>query len=189
MTLIDVIMILLLAVGVVYGYMRGMIKQMSSILGFVLGIVVCNVMGDSATEVLREAIPSSAEWPLASITTHAMAVIVLFVLVWLSVKVAGMFLKNTIDALHLSIVDRVGGAALNVLKYFFALSILLNLWLLISPKSEVFTTQHALENKPFELTLNLVPWALGQRNLPGDSITEMPQAAPAPEGDDAESLI
>ena len=177
-------MILLLAVGVVYGYMRGMIKQMSSILGFVLGIVVCNVMGDSATEVLREAIPS-----LASVTTHAMAVIVLFVLVWLSVKVAGMFLKNTIDALHLSIVDRVGGAALNVLKYFFVLSILLNLWLLISPNSEVFTTQHALENKPFELTLNLVPWALGQRNLPGDSIAEMPQAASAPDGDDAESLI
>ncbi|MGN0229729.1 MAG: CvpA family protein [Muribaculaceae bacterium] len=187
MTLIDVIMLLLLGVGVVYGYMRGMIKQMSSIMGFVLGIIVCNMMGDSATEVLKEVIPSSAEWPMPSVTTHAMAVIVLFVLVWLSVKVAGMFLKNTIDALHLSILDRIGGSALNVFKYFFGLSILLNLWLLISPKSEIFSTQHALDNKPFEITLNLVPWALGQRDLPSDSIENV--ATPAPEDESAEGLI
>ena len=187
MTLIDVIMLLLLGVGVVYGYMRGMIKQMSSIMGFVLGIIVCNMMGDGATEVLKEVIPSSSEWPISSVTTHAVAVIVLFVLVWLSVKVAGMFLKNTIDALHLSILDRIGGSALNVFKYFFGLSILLNLWLLISPNSEVFSTRHALDNKPFEMTLNMVPWALGQRDMPSDSIAS--DATPAADEEEVKSLI
>ncbi len=170
MTILDVIMILLFVAGVVMGYMRGMIKQMSTIVGFVLGIVACHVFGDSATELLLEVIPSAANWPLANITTHAMAVIILFVVIWLTVKVLGMFMKNTIELFNLEIVDKIGGAALCVVKYFFVLSILLNLWLLISPKSEVFTTKHILDNEPFELTLNLAPWVLGQDGMPGDSL-------------------
>ncbi len=170
MTILDVIMILLFVAGAVMGYMRGLIKQMSTIVGFVVGIIACNMFGDKTTEVLIEVVPSAVNWPLAKITTHALAVIILFVVVWLSAKVLGFFMRNTIEMFHLGVVDKVGGAAMCVVKYFFVLSILLNLWLLISPKSEVFTTEHMLGNEPFEMTLNMVPWVLGQDGMPGDSL-------------------
>lgn len=147
-----------------------MVSQVTSIVGYVLGIIACNAFGDTATELLVSVMPSAAEWPLPKVTTHAVAVIVLFVVISLSVRVAGMFIKNTIKLLHLGVIDKIGGSALCLFKYFFIFSIVLNLWLLINPKSDTFSTEHILDNKPFVATLNLAPRVLGQESLPGDSL-------------------
>lgn len=170
MTFVDTITVLLFIAAVAIGYMRGLVRQVTSLVGYILGIIACNLFGDVATEILVTVMPSAANWPLASVTTHAMAVIVLFLLISLSARVAGIFIKNTFSALHLGIVDRLGGSALCVFKYFFLFSILLNLWFLINPQSDTFTTEHILGNKPFVATVNLAPRVLGQETLPGDSI-------------------
>ena len=170
MTFVDTITVLLFVASIAFGYMRGLVKQVTSLIGYVLGIIACNAFGDVATEVLTTVMPSSVHWPLPSITTHAVAVIAMFLLISLSVRVAGIFIKNTIGMLHLGIVDRLGGAALRMFKYFFIFSILLNLWFLINPHSDTFTTEHMLGNKPFVATINLAPRVLGQETMPGDSI-------------------
>ncbi|MGN0213929.1 MAG: CvpA family protein [Muribaculaceae bacterium] len=170
MTFVDTITVLLFVASAVIGYMRGLVKQVTSLVGYILGIIACNVFGDTATDILLTVMPSAAQWPLASVTTHAVAVIVLFLLISLSVRVAGMFLRSVIGMLHLGIVDNIGGSALCLFKYFFIFSILLNLWLMINPTSETFTTQHILGNRPFVETINLAPRVLGAESLPGDSL-------------------
>lgn len=170
MTFVDTITILLFVAAVVIGYMRGLVKQVTSLVGYILGIVACNLFGDTATEVLVTVMPSAAKWPLASITTHAVAVIVMFLLISLSARVAGIFIKNTFSMLHIGIIDKLGGSALCIFKYFFIFSILLNLWFLVNPHSDTFTTEHMLSNKPFVATINLAPRVLGQETMPGDSI-------------------
>ena len=194
MTFVDTITVLLFVASVVIGYMRGLVKQATSLLGYILGIIACNMFGDTATDILLTVMPSAAEWPLASVTTHAVAVIVLFLLISLSVRVAGMFLRSVIGMLHLGIVDNIGGSALCLFKYFFIFSILLNLWLMVNPTSDTFTTEHILGNRPFVETINLAPRVLGAETLPGDSLktitreAEQIEAADKAESDES-SLI
>lgn len=177
MTFVDTITVLLFVASVVIGYMRGLVKQATSLIGYILGIIACNAFGDTATDILLTVMPSAAEWPLASVTTHAAAVIVLFLLISLSVRVAGMFLRSVIGMLHLGIVDNIGGSALCLFKYFFIFSILLNLWLMVNPTSDTFTTQHILDNRPFVETINLAPRVLGAESLPGDSLKTITREA------------
>lgn len=188
MTFVDTITVLLFVASVVIGYMRGLVRQATSLLGYILGIIACNMFGDTATDILLTVMPSAAEWPLASVTTHAVAVIVLFLLISLSVRVAGMFLRSVIGMLHLGIVDNIGGSALCLFKYFFIFSILLNLWLMVNPTSDTFTTEHILGNRPFVETINLAPRVLGAETLPGDSLkTITREAEQIEEADEAES--
>ena len=194
MTFVDTITVLLFVASVVIGYMRGLVRQATSLLGYILGIIACNMFGDTATDILLTVMPSAAEWPLASVTTHAVAVIVLFLLISLSVRVAGMFWRSVIGMLHLGIVDNIGGSALCLFKYFFIFSILLNLWLMVNPTSDTFTTEHILGNRPFVETINLAPRVLGAETLPGDSLktitreAEQIEAADKAESDES-SLI
>ncbi len=194
MTFVDTITVLLFVASVVIGYMRGLVRQATSLLGYILGIITCNMFGDTATDILLTVMPSAAEWPLSSVTTHAVAVIVLFLLISLSVRVAGMFLRSVIGMLHLGIVDNIGGSALCLFKYFFIFSILLNLWLMVNPTSDTFTTEHILGNRPFVETINLAPRVLGAETLPGDSLktitreAEQIEAAEEAESDES-SLI
>ena len=184
MTFVDTITVLLFVASVVIGYMRGLVRQATSLLGYILGIIACNMFGDTATDILLTVMPSAAEWPLASVTTHAVAVIVLFLLISLSVRVAGMFLHSVIGMLHLGIVDNIGGSALCLFKYFFIFSILLNLWLMVNPTSDTFTTEHILGNRPFVETINLAPRVLGAETLPGDSLKTITREAEQIEADD-----
>lgn len=177
MTFVDTITVLLFVASVVIGYMRGLVRQATSLLGYILGIIACNMFGDTATDILLTVMPSAAEWPLASVTTHAVAVIVLFLLISLSVRVAGMFLRSVIGMLHLGIVDNIGGSALCLFKYFFIFSILLNLLLMVNPTSDTFTTEHILGNRPFVETINLAPRVLGAETLPGDSLKTITREA------------
>ena len=177
MTFVDTITVLLFVASVVIGYMRGLVRQATSLLGYILGIIACNMFGDTATDILLTVMPSAAEWPLASVTTHAVAVIVLFLLISLSVRVAGMFLRSIVNMLHLGIIDNIGGSALCLFKYFFIFSILLNLWLMINPTSDTFTTEHILGNRPFVETINLAPRVLGSESLPGDSLKTITREA------------
>ena len=177
MTFVDTITVLLFVASVVIGYMRGLVKQATSLVGYILGIIACNAFGDTATDILLTVMPSAAQWPLASVTTHAVAVIVLFLLISLSVRVAGMFLRSIVDILHLGIIDNIGGSALCLFKYFFIFSILLNLWLMINPTSDTFTTEHILGYRPFVETINLAPRVLGSESLPGDSLKTITREA------------
>ena len=67
MTFVDTITVLLFVASVVIGYMRGLVRQATSLLGYILGIIACNMFGDTATDILLTVMPSAAEWPLASV--------------------------------------------------------------------------------------------------------------------------
>ncbi|MBO7609953.1 MAG: hypothetical protein J6S96_07110, partial [Muribaculaceae bacterium] len=54
--------------------------------------------------------------------------------------------------------------------YLFILSILLNLFYAYNPDAETFGTKHMLNNKPYEVTLDLMPFVLGADVMPSDSL-------------------
>ena len=78
--------------------------------------------------------------------------------------------KGALKAADLSFIDRLGGSLLFMFKYAFILSIVLNLLYAINPDMDTFGTKHMLKNKPYELTLDLMPRILGSDKMPSDSL-------------------
>ena len=118
MSFIDIMIILLVVLGIIIGWMKGFVSQISSICGIVLGLVACNLFGGWATDVLKLLIPESCNWPAADVTVSATAHIVLFVVVFLSVLLAGTLISQ-FAALGC---NRQGGRSCLLLVQVFALS-------------------------------------------------------------------
>ena len=170
MTLIDALIILVLLAGTIAGFLRGIISQVASIVGFALGIFACLTVGSQATELLVTLIPSAASWPLAEFTTAAVAQGTLFMLVMLTCRVIAFSVKGLARRAKLGLADRLGGSALGAFKNMMVLSLLFNLWFVISPTSSAFTTQGSLGSSPVVATLNLAPSVFGLSVMPGDSL-------------------
>lgn len=176
MTLIDALIILVLLAGTIAGFLRGIISQVASIVGFALGIFACLTVGSQATELLVTLIPSAASWPLAEFTTAAVAQGTLFMLVMLTCRVIAFSVKGLAHRAKLGLADRLGGSALGAFKNMMVLSLLLNLWFVISPTSSAFTTQGSLGSLPVVATLNLAPSVFGLSVMPGDSLDSCTRA-------------
>lgn len=170
MTLIDTILLLILLGALVIGWRKGLVRQMASLVSWVIGIVVCLFFGDEITRVFLILNPDASQWPLASITVKAVSLSLFFLLVTLGLRVVSYVMRKVIKAANLGCLDRAGGAALFMFKYLMVVSILLNLLYAYNPNAETFGTRHALNNRPYEFTLDLMPWVLGADVMPSDSL-------------------
>lgn len=170
MTLVDALLILIVVGAVVLGYRKGFIGQLSSIVSWIIAIVLCYKCGDLVQGIFLSIVPSAAEWPLSSITVKTVSLAFAFLIVMLVIRLLMRLFKGALKAVNLGFIDRLGGSLLFMFKYAFILSIVLNLLYAINPDMDTFGTKHMLNNKPYELTLDLMPAILGSDKMPSDSL-------------------
>ena len=170
MSFIDIIIILLLAYGGISGYMRGLVKQLGSIIALIIAIPVCIYYGDFATNYLISVVPSATEWVAPDYTTKIVAYSALFILVVLVISIISSFFKSIINTIHLGVFDSILGSIFKIFKLFLILSIGLNIWFAVKPESSIFKTQHMMQNKPFKITFELAPKIFGTK-LMNDNIS------------------
>ena len=170
MTLVDTLLILIVLGGLVLGYRKGFIGQLSSLVSWIVAIVLCYKCGEVAQSIFLTIVPSAAEWPLASITVKTVSLAFAFLIVMVAIRLVMRLFKGALKAANLGFVDRLGGSLLFMFKYAFIVSIVLNLLYAINPDMDTFGTQHMLNNKPYEFTLDLMPLVLGSDKMPSDSL-------------------
>lgn len=170
MTLIDAIIILIVLGGLVLGYRKGFIGQLSSLVSWVVAMILCYKCGDLAKDLFLTFVPSAADWPLSSITVKTVSLAFTFLIVMVIIRLLMRLFKGSLNAVHLGFIDKAGGSLLFMFKYAFVLSILLNLLYAFNPVMETFGTMHMLNNKPYEFTLDLMPHVLGSEQMPSDSL-------------------
>ena len=170
MTLVDILLILIVLGGVVLGYRKGFIGQLSSLVSWVVAIVLCYKCGDLVQGIFLSIVPSSAQWPLSSITVKTVSLAFAFLIVMLVIRLAMRLFKVALNTVNLGFVDKLGGSLLFMFKYAFILSIVLNLLYAINPDMDTFGTEHMLNNKPYEVTLDLMPLILGSDKMSSDSL-------------------
>ena len=170
MSFVDLIIFIVAIVGLIMGYKRGLIRQAASLAGIVLGIIVCQVFGDTAINIIKAIFPGWEKWPMPEVTPNIIALGLLFLIVLLACRLAGSFFKGIAEKLHLGAIDKIGGCGLGIVRYLLILSIFLNFWLVFKPDSSIFNQQHMLNNKPFEFTLDLMPTILGSDSIPSSSV-------------------
>ena len=170
MTLVDTILILIILGAIVLGYRKGFIGQLSSLVSWIVAIVLCYKCGDLIQGIFLSVVPSAADWPLSTVTVKTVSLAFAFLLVMVVIRLLMRLFKGALKAADLSFIDRLGGSLLFMFKYAFILSIVLNLLYAINPDMDTFGTKHMLKNKPYELTLDLMPRILGSDKMPSDSL-------------------
>ena len=170
MTIIDAIIILIVLGGVVLGYRKGLIGQLSSLVSWVVAMVLCYKCGDLAKSIFLAIVPSAADWPLSSITVKTVSLAFAFLIVLLIIRLVMRLFKDALRSVHLGFLDKAGGSLLFMFKYAFIVSIVLNLLYAFNPDMDTFGTMHMMNNKPYEFTLDLMPTILGSEKMPSDSL-------------------
>ena len=170
MTVIDSVILVLVVGGVVYGFTRGIIGEISTSVGVVLGILVCLIMGDKAVEALRGMCSGWQKWPMAAETSSAIALGVLFIVVFLACRIVGKFLKGITHTLMLGPIDRLLGAVVGAAVMLLAMSFVLNIYFVSKPDAKLFTPERLESDKPLFITLNTVPWLLGSKTDVADAL-------------------
>ena len=170
MTIVDAIIILIVLGGLVLGYRKGLIGQLSSLISWAVAIVLCYKFSDQVRDLFLAFVPSAADWPLSSITVKTVSLAFAFLIVMVVIRLAMRLFKVTLESIHLGFLNKAGGSLLFMFKYAFLLSIVLNLLYAINPDMDNFGTKHMLDNKPYEFTLDLMPHILGSEQMPSDSL-------------------
>ena len=170
MTIVDAIILLIVLGGLILGYRKGLIGQLSSLISWVVAMVLCYKFGDLAKDIFLTIVPNAATWPLSSITVKTVALAFTFLLVLVVIRLAMRLFKGALKSVNLGFIDKLGGSLLFMFKYAFILSIGLNLLYAFNPDMETFGTKHMLNNKPYEFTLDLMPIVLGSKKMPSDSL-------------------
>lgn len=133
MTTIDIIILIIIAAGSVLGFMAGFIKQLSSLLGLMLGLIAAKMLYAPLAEQLCPTVTDSMN----------VAQILAFVMIWVAVPLlfalVASILTKAIEAISLGWLNRCLGSFLGLLKYTLVLSLLLNVIDFIDPKGHMIS--------------------------------------------------
>lgn len=160
---IDIFFIILLAGACILGYSEGLINQLSSLSGVLLGIVAVWIGGDTATRIAASCMGIDlAEG--GSFAKYSAAVVgcgVLFAVVWGFIWSIGKMLRRAVKKIRMSVIDGIFGSAFMIFKWSLVVSLILNLWYVIQPSSPIFFGSRLLEGKIFQAVMNLGPYLMG----------------------------
>ena len=167
MSITDIVILVIFAGAVVYGFWKGIIAQIGSVAAVILGIVACRLFGDEATELTATLLPELAQNPdTARYACSVIGNVVLFLLVYLTVKLLASLIKKVASALLLGFIDKILGSAFCIFKWFLVVSIVLNIWCLIFPDTGIVKSSTLAGGKAIGAIVELAPAILGSLTAP-----------------------
>jgi len=117
----DIIIAIILVYAFFRGYRSGFIKQLASLAGIIACILLSSKVSFLILPYLREwgSIPQNLVEPAAFITS--------FLLIFAVFMILGHMLQTIINTIKLGLLNRLAGAALSIAKWFFIISVIINL--------------------------------------------------------------
>lgn len=119
MSSVDIIILLILVWGGFRGWRSGLIKEVFSSLGIVVGLVVAILFYSQLGEYFTPALGSGS---VASFVSSVLAFIIIWVVVPIVLGVVANVLTRTVKGLHAGVPNRLLGLLVGVLKYFVLIS-------------------------------------------------------------------
>lgn len=161
MSIIDLIIILVFIGAAAYGWWRGMIVQIGSLAGVLLGILLCRLFGDSFCGFLAglfsDGTPSDDTVYIAGVIAN----VLLFLVGFISAKIVAHFIKTVTRAVKLSLIDKLCGVVFAIFEWFLVLSILMNIYQICRPTSHILSDSALGGGRAAHAIMNLAPNVLG----------------------------
>lgn len=116
----DILLLLILGVGAVKGFRRGLVLEVASLLAFVLGALGGLALLNDAVPLVRQYVgPAFGLLPLV-------AFLLVFGLITWGVHLLGGLVKTAVHLTPLGVLDQLLGAGAGLLKWVLGLSLLLH---------------------------------------------------------------
>ncbi len=119
MNYIDIIILLFLLWGAYRGFSKGLIIEVATLLGLVLGVYVAIKYSSYTEGILVDFLNISSRY------ISYIALAVTFVLVAIVVYIIGKLLTKLIDIISLGLINKLLGTILGIAKYFVIVCVLL----------------------------------------------------------------
>jgi membrane protein required for colicin V production len=131
MEVIDIIILILIGVGAIQGLIKGSIKQLAAIVGFVAGLLLARGLFGVVAEQLAPALDTSI----------TIAQILSFILIWVAVPIGcllvALVLAKALDVVNLGWLNHLLGAMLGALKVMLLVGLGIYVLEYIDPKSKM----------------------------------------------------
>lgn len=166
MNTIDIIILVIFVAAAAYGWWRGIIVQIGSLAGVLLGILLCRLFGDPFAGFLINTFGSDG--PVSADTRYVTGVIanvILFIVGFISAKLVARMLKAVTKAVRLSLVDKLCGVVFSIFEWFMVFSLLLNVWQALRPDSPVIKESSLGGGRAAHAIMNLAPNVLGNETV------------------------
>lgn len=160
MTFIDIVILAVFVLSAVMGFRKGLIKQISSVAAIFIALIACRVFGPQLSCVILSATgeeTSSMSHYCSSILAYAG----IYIVVYYAVIFVAHMLKTVTHTLMLGPLDRIAGALVNIIKWFMALSVALNLYITLFPSTRLAEMSHLDSGRPVKWIIELAPAAWG----------------------------
>ena len=127
MEIIDIVILVMIGVGVIQGLMKGSIKELAAIVGFIAGLLLARALFGTVAEQLAPALGTSI----------TIAQILSFILIWVAVPIGCSLIASALDAVNLGWLNRLAGALLGAAKMMLLVGIGIYVLEYIDPKNEI----------------------------------------------------
>lgn len=153
MTTLDFIILGIIAAAAIVGAYRGLVNQADTIAGVILAVLGCRFFGSTVADRF---VSAGAEHETLY---RALIYTLLFIAIYLCVHFVASLFGKALSALHVRVVDRMAGGVFCAALWLLAMSVALNLYLLVSPGDRVhFDTPQ----KPWRtIVVQFAPEAMG----------------------------
>ncbi len=153
MNYIDIIIILVIAIGAIYGVIKGLICQLGSLCGFILGIILSRIFGEELSTTLI------SQFDMPQSVSDAIAHMLIFVAVYITCILVVKLIHKLVRWVAMGWIDRLAGMLFGAVKWLFALSLLFNLLLLVDLPGKLLSKEDLRSSKYYEFTLRFAPTA------------------------------
>lgn len=166
MAAIDILILIVFVGAVIYGFRRGIIRQLGAFAALFAAVLACRCFGDAATDIMLSLTGGDAEASSEAAATvdysaGVLGNVALFLMVYVVVKLLAGGLRTVAKALFMGPIDSVLGAVFTILEWMMGLSLALNLWTAIFPESALMKASELGNGLALKSIMDLGPWMLG----------------------------
>ncbi len=151
-------MLIVLGAALVLGLYRGIIAQLASLGGVIIGIIAARLFSDDMGSLLMTWQPDTFTSPTWS---NIAGGIIVYLIVYFCIGLFASFLRRITDTLMAGWTDHLLGGVLGVFKCMILLSFFLNFFYMVAPHNLIFTSSTLAGGQFFTAVMELAPKLFG----------------------------
>lgn len=147
MNTLDIVLIVPIAFGLIQGFRHGLVKEVGSLVGIVVGIYLARYFSDDVAKILVQ----QFGWSFSICITIAYALV--FIAGAVGIQLIAYVLSKILDFIKVGWLNKTIGSVFGALKFVLILSVILNLFSMLNAFQPI-VQKKAVENsalyKPIE---------------------------------------
>lgn len=131
MTAIDIVILVFVGIGAIWGLTRGFVRQLSSLVGLVVGLLVARALFSEMGEWIAPNIGVSVT------VARVLAFFMIWIVVPLLFSLLASFLSKALQLIHLGWLNRLLGGALGTVKMMLLVGLVVQLLEFVDKEKEL----------------------------------------------------